>query len=338
MNKELFLKSLEGVKGQFEAMRGDSTLAFAVFSDLHTTSPDAEMTEELMVALKEICQQLSLDAVIDLGDNPAMLGRNHHITNEDLIIFFKNLFDKMKQAAGCPLLLINGNHDAVGTDFFKPELWNSVTKGIYDDSLATYAPQGSYYYVDFERANTRLVFLSLPHDSDLTGVHPAPLWSFGEKQLTWLKKEALNTEKTVLLFCHEPFYYAYHGSFGPNDTLFEVWDGEKVTKTPVINLCGWIDDLDEVVSIVEKSGRVAACFSGHTHQDSLWMPHEQHNVDINPLPCYQVVTRNPVETPWDKEDMEIGVAIDILVWDGTSRTIRMLRVGDGQHRDVPCLL
>ena len=338
MNKDLFLASLDAVKAKLDAIRTDSTLVFTVFSDLHTTGVEDDMTRQLLEALAAVSETLRPDAVIDLGDNLAMLGRNNHITNDQLTATLAGLFDATQQAVDCPLLLINGNHDAVGTDFFKPALWNGVVKGKYDDGLARYAEAGSYYYVDFDRVHTRLVFLSLPSDSDLEGEYPRPLWEFGQKQLTWMRVEALRTEYTVLLFCHEPLYYAYHGEFGPDDTLLEVWDGEKVTKTPVVNLCGWIDDLDEAVSILETSGRVAACFSGHTHKDSLWAPHQQQGEDVNPLSCYQVVTRNPVVPPWDREQPAIGVMLDVLVWDAAAKTIRMLRVGDGEDREVPCLL
>lgn len=338
MNKDLFLASLNDVKAALDGMRKDTSLVFTVFSDLHTRSVEDATTQQLLEALDAVGDVIKPDAVINLGDNLAMLGRNNHITNDQLVATLSNLFDAMKQAANCPLLLINGNHDAVGTDFFKPELWNGVVKGKYDDGLAHYGEEGSYFYVDFDRAGTRLVFLSLPSDSDLDGEYPRPLWEFGENQLEWLRTEALSTDHTVLLFCHEPLYYAYHGQFGPDDTPLEVWDGEKVTTTPIIQVCGWIGDRDKLVAAVEDSGRVAACFSGHTHADSLWAPHEQIGEDTNPLPCYQVVTRNPIVNPWDHEDLEVGVMLDILVWDAADKTIHMLRVGDGEDREVPCLL
>ena len=333
MNKELFQASLEAAKDKVAAIRKETSQVYVIYSDLHTDNVQAESAKQLLEALEAVCKGIRPDAVIDLGDNVSMLGRNHHITNEQLEIVLIDLFDGMKRAAGVPMLHINGNHDAVGTDFFKPDLWNRVVRGKYDDGLACGPADGGYCYVDAD-GDTRLVFLSLPSDSDLTGEYPRPLWEYGEKQLAWLRDEALNTDRTVLLFCHVPLYYQYHGAFGADDTPFRVWDGEKETVTPVIQLCGWIGDLDEAVTIIRDSGRVAACFSGHTHADSLWEPYERKEQDTNPLPCFQVVTRNPVsERPAADE---AGVALDILVWDSTDKTIRMVRVGDGEDRTVPC--
>ena len=167
-------KEIRSIKERLEKIRTDGSLVFALFSDMHTRCAEFEDTNILSSALHELCREVRPNAVINLGDNLAMLGREEHITNDRLKVTLTEIFDKLKGAVSLPLFLINGNHDAVGTDFFKPSLWNEVVKGKYDDSLASYSDNGSYYYVDYDEANTRLVFISLPSDSDLESEMPCP--------------------------------------------------------------------------------------------------------------------------------------------------------------------
>ena len=104
---------------KIEALRQLDSLVLGLFTDLHTPAPEHESVTVLTEALHALTGAVRCDAVIDLGDNPSMLGRNTHITNDDLAAYFDALLGKIHAAAACPLLNVHGNHDAVGTDFFK---------------------------------------------------------------------------------------------------------------------------------------------------------------------------------------------------------------------------
>ena len=315
------------IKTEVDKYRKENTLAFLLFSDLHTDGVDTIYTKKLLQALDLICSRIDPHGVINLGDNLAMLGRLEHISNARLSEVLTELFDSMYHTVNRPLFLINGNHDAVGTDFFKPTLFNKIVKGKYDCGLAHYHTEGSYYYVDYAQAHLRMVFLSVPYDSDLETVHPTPLWAFGSEQQEWLKKEALNTAFDVMLFCHVPFFYEYHGD---QTRLLEVWDGEKTAEAYISALCGWIDDVDKAVSIIKMKDNVIACFSGHTHEDSFWQPLETQGEDTNPLSCQQIVTTCAV--PRKCPENALGIAIDILVWDPDEQKVHIVRFGDGHDR------
>ena len=319
-------KEISSIKERLEKIRVDGSLVFALFSDLHTRHAEFEDTNIISSALHELCQEIRPDAVINLGDNLAMLGREEHITNDRLKVTLTEIFDKMKGAASLPLFLINGNHDAVGTDFFKPSLWNEVVKGKYDDSLASYSDKGSYYYVDYDEANTRLVFISLPSDSDLEGEMPCPDWKLGKEQIDWLDKTALNTGKDILLFTHVPMYYDY---LGDRSETLAVWNGEKPAFSYIRSLCGWIEDRDEAALAINRRGNVIACFSGHTHIDALWSPLENRGKHTNPLCCPQVITGRAI-----CEGDNPGIAIDLLVYNPTDKTCNMLRFGYGEDRKI----
>ena len=102
---------------KIESLRRADSLVFPLFTDLHTASTEHESVRTLTEVLHALTDAVRCDAVIDLGDNPAMLGRNTHITNDDLAAWFDTLLGKIHAAAGCPLLCVHGNHDAPGTDF-----------------------------------------------------------------------------------------------------------------------------------------------------------------------------------------------------------------------------
>ena len=87
-----------------------------------------------------------------------MLGRNIHISNSDLKVVMEEILGSIYEVINTPLLLTNGNHDAIGTDFFKSDFWNRVVKNKFGNRDAVYDVAGSYYYVDYDKADTRLVF------------------------------------------------------------------------------------------------------------------------------------------------------------------------------------
>lgn len=327
MMKKTYTEEIDRVTQSLRMFRNEHTRVFLLFSDLHTAGVDTETAQQLLTALEQLCKAVRPDGVIDLGDNLSMLGRERHITNEQLVTTLTQLFDRMSQVASCPLFLINGNHDAVGTDFFKPALFNRIVAGKYDSGRAQRSPNGSWFFVEDPEARLRMVFLSVPYESDVEAEHPRPLWEFGAEQLRWLEEEALATEYDVLLFTHVPFFYRYRGDM---TQMLAVWNGEKVAQAYISQLCGWIDDAPRAAEMLNASGKVRACFSGHTHTDSVWMPFEKRGEDVHPLSCPQIVTRKAVAFHPAPED--VGVSIDVLLWDYEQKQIRLIRFGDGADR------
>lgn len=319
---------------KINSLRADDSLVFPIFTDLHTKDSDHEYMNRLIPALKLITEKIEYDAVINLGDNFGMLGRNIHITNDELKARFERVFSAVYDAVKHPVININGNHDAPGTDFFKPDFWNDITKGKYGNTMAVYDDEGCYYYMDYEKANTRLVILSLPYDSDIESEMPTPLWGFGKKQLKWLKETALNTDNDVIILSHAPFYYKYTVDM---ESTLGVWTGSEAKVSYISALCGWIDDLDEAVEIIKEydnrpDTRLVACLSGHMHFDSFWLPYEEKNGEKNPLPCHQVVTTSTCFT--ENVELEIGISIDVAVWTPSKGELNMIRIGDGEDRKI----
>ncbi|MBR5868143.1 MAG: metallophosphoesterase [Clostridia bacterium] len=315
---------IERTAERVKALRQQDSLVLLTFSDLHArgrTDPSSVRLAEWMGALTDA---IPTHGVVDLGDNMGMLGRETHVTDPDLHRIMTDMFVAFRDAARCPFFPINGNHDAPGTDFFKPDFWNSLVRDELN-ALGAATTHGSWYYADL-REDIRLVFLSAPWQSDRESEIPTPCWEFGEEQLAWLRDVALDTEKYVLLFCHVPMYDRYTGDM---ESMLDVWTGSRAAKAYISTLCGWIDDAPEAVAILEdfakaNPGKLVGEFSGHTHADSLWAPGETKGTVQNPLPCYQSVIRSFC--------LQGTAAMDILVVTPSLRRVDMIRVGDGEDR------
>ena len=331
---EKIRKSIADTTAKINKLRCEDTLVFPIITDLHTDDSEGEYMQILIPALEIIGESFQYDALINLGDNFKMLGRNIHISNEELKARFERVFTAIYNAAQHPVINLNGNHDAPGTDFFKPDFWNDITKGKYGNTMAVYGDEGCYYYIDYGKANTRLVMLSLPYDSDVESEMPEPLWAFGEKQLVWLKETALDTNKDVIILSHVPFYYKF---MGDKEATLDVWTGTCPKVSYISALCGWIDDIDKAIEIIDEYNnrpdtRLVACLSGHMHTDSLWLPYEENNGRKNPLPCKQVVTTATCFT--EGVELEYGISIDVAVWTPSKGELNMLRIGDGDDRSI----
>lgn len=335
--KQTMIEEAEFAKIKIEKLKKKDSVIFPLFTDLHTDDCNHEYTKKLIYMLKCVTEKIEYDAVIDLGDNFRMLGREIQIKNDELEKRFEDVFKAIYETVQHPIINVNGNHDGVGTDFFKPDFWNNIVKNKYGNTLAVYDDFGSYYYIDYEKADTRLVVLSLPSDSDVKSNMPAPAWEFGKQQLKWLKNTALNTEKYVIILCHVPLYYKYTGD---KESTLAVWDGECEKQSYISELCGEIKDIDEAAEILnsfnkETKGRLVTAISGHTHKDSTWHPMEQKDEFKNPLSCCQFVTMASCSS-YGIERIK-GASMDILVWTPSEGELNLIRVGDGQDRNVSFL-
>ncbi len=330
-------KQINSIKKRVEALRKSDTFVFPIFTDLHYEGEGTERLDKLCLALELITREIKCDMVVNLGDNVGMLGRNHHILNDDLKVLMTDMLDRIYDSINCPMLCANGNHDAIGTDFFDAHFWNGVVKGKYGNTNALYG-DGAYYYVDYAHINTRFVVLSVPYGSDLNAEHPTPLWAFGDKQLKWLNDIALDVKGNVIILMHVPFYYEDRDYTG---RMLEVWNGKSAATSYRTDLCGRIEDLDKAVDIInEYNGKpdtnLVACFSGHTHADSIRTPYEEFELKqgsyTNPLPCHQIVTTGAFVP--DKTHTEYGVSVDIALWTPSENKIDIVRVGDGNDRSI----
>ena len=351
----VFATEASRVCKRIDAVRRKDSLVFPIFTDPHTHTLTEDGMENLFAALASLANTIKPDGVIALGDNLAMLGRECHATNDEIAGLLRGIFDRCAAMFACPVYPVNGNHDGIGTDFFKPDFWYAVSRA-YDQNTAVREGESAYYYVDF--SGVRMVCLSLPSDSELAAEHPTPAWEYGDAQLRWLAHTALACDCPVLLVMHVPFYYEYLGDPVP---MLGTWNGTHATESTIAALCGWIADRDVAKEIfaafqnhtvydnaavgihMAPSGAHAcliAALSGHMHNDSFWLPGEKRNTgDVesggtNALPCAQFVTAssNPAVNPDLRGHETVPATLDIAVVTPCERTITLVRYGDGEDR------
>ena len=337
-----------------EVRRADS-LVFPLFTDPHTHTLSENGIESLFAAFASIADSIEPDGVIALGDNPAMLGRERHASNDEIAAVIRGILARCAATFACPVYPVNGNHDGVGTDFFKPELWYAISRG-FDRNTAVREGESAYYYVDFP--GVRMVCLSLPSDSALAAAHPSPIWAYGTAQLRWLAHVALDCDCPVLLVMHVPFFYEYRGE---RVSMLGTWNGTRATESTIAALCGWIADRDTAAGIftafrnhtayddaaagihMAPSGKHAcliAALSGHMHSDSFWLPGEERitgdadSGGTNTLPCAQFVTAasDPALNPELRGHATVPATLDIAVVTPSAREITLVRYGDGPDR------
>ncbi len=323
-----------------------SNLKLAIFTDPHLNTPQDESYQKLLTQLHQTCTDEQVDAVVALGDNLNMLGRMHHASNELIESYLHDIMDAAAKTTGLPVFAINGNHDGIGTDFFDLPLWNRAIGNQFAAGLDIHEGDSAYYYVDYPDKLLRLVFLSMPYGSDVTAEYPTPLWAFGEKQLRWLASTALAVPDgyDVLLIHHVPVYYEYQRN--PDEQKLHVFNGTTGAESYISALCGWIEDRETLVSILnafhEKKvctipglelavdytgvGCLLASLSGHMHTDGLLLPGEMWKNLPNPLPCPQIVTARSITNG------TAGYAIDVVTVSNDGLAIQ--RVGDGEDRAV----
>ncbi len=309
----------------------------AILTDMHLTDAENASFAALLEVLKLADSTLGLDAVIDLGDNLGMLGRNFHSSNAEIIEILDKIHAKLAANSSAPILSINGNHDAVGTDFFKLELWNAAVGDKFNAGIARHAetPEGksAYYYVDFDAYKLRAISLSTPWSSDLEAEMPTPLWEIGAAQLDWLESTALAipAEWRVAIFMHVPANSVYEGDM---EKTLDVWTGTRAAKSRIADLCGWLEDRPRFEAILtafaaKNPGSLTAAISGHNHVDQLFLPGDGEGSELNRLPCPQInlpAAFNP------RLGSEYKFAFDILTLSGGR--LELTRLGNGSDRDV----
>ena len=333
---EMLRENIRAACARANVLRAKDSLIFPVFSDLHTDGVTHVHAQILIEMLRVIDRELACDLCVNLGDNFSMLGRSRHITDKQLQQVGEELFSAIAQSIRSPMLYVNGNHDAHGTDFYTPDFWNALVKGRFGNVGTGYDEVGSYCYFDHEKSKTRLIVLSCPCDSHLDGDDPAPVWALGQKQIDWLRVEALHTPYTVLLLMHVPPFYRYCGDM---EERLAVFTGTHEATATIANLSGWIEDRDALASVLKdfiaSGGRLIACLSGHTHTDSLWLPFEKRDGECNALPCPQCVIGG-VCVPGRTHET-YGASLDIALWTPSEQRLSLIRIGDGEDRVIPIL-
>lgn len=161
-----------------------------------------------------------------------------------------------------PVHCVLGNHDdAIG---------DAVDNGR-DNTICAFTPEylhklcmknnptdKNYYYIDFEDVGYRFVFLDVndkPYHKLPNGQYPFG-WrmEFSNEQASWLEKEALDTDKNVVVVCHSPIHNS--GIIGSGDAPTYIRSYDDALNAP------------RVYHAIKNAPNVVCILAGHVHFDN----------------------------------------------------------------------
>ncbi len=163
-----------------------------------------------------------------------------------------------------PVHCVVGNHDDMTgcrTDRKKDNTEVAFPPDEMHKLCMKYNPTSeNYYYIDFEEQNYRFVFLNTsdkPYHKLPNGQYPYG-WRLevSEEQAVWFEKDALATDKNIVIFSHSPVHNeGLVGTGGDNEACMKPYD--DLLNGPRI----YYD--------IKKSPNVVAMIAGHVHFDNL---------------------------------------------------------------------
>nr|MBQ4318371.1 metallophosphoesterase [Clostridia bacterium] len=162
-----------------------------------------------------------------------------------------------------PLHCVIGNHDdALGVSTSRGldnTKYAILPHELHSLCMKNNPTDENYYYVDFDDAGIRFVFLNTsdkPYHKDDGGQYPFG-WRLevSDKQVKWFEDEALATDKSIFIVSHSPIH---------NDGIFGTEGGPEYIKP--------YDDLlngPRLYYDIKKSPNVVAMLAGHVHFDNI---------------------------------------------------------------------
>lgn len=207
------------------------------------------------------------------------------------------------------------------------QYFNTYVHKIYDKqaehvSSPYYDSQYSYFCVDYETQNIRLIILNSADNLNSDSNNPN---GFSQKQINWLKDTLTDTSKNVVFFSHAPVIKEANWSG-------DLYNGDIYNGDLIEN---------EIKTFITNGGKVLAFFHGHTHMDNIgYSTDKTLNFPFisiaSSLPESPTMTDLPtIGNPktWDRKYGTYSeYCFDVVVMNKTS--IKMYRFGAGEDRSV----
>ena len=221
--------------------------AFAIQTDTHVDLDNSSgknwSDEDVGHNVRIFAEKTNLDFFANLGD---MIEGYPRDNTEDMKCDMKELVRRYTEGAKCPVLTAIGNHDNNhmwaekndGEEISYGELLENIIHPIKNTSdKFVFNSDVAYYYIDFDKV--RIIVLNSQDMDDTTSE-----FIVRDKQIEWFEKEALNTNKAVMIMCHTPIL-------------------DELSHNKVIN----IEKILNALYDFKKSGRtVIGGFYGHNHE------------------------------------------------------------------------
>jgi alkaline phosphatase len=220
------------------------SLKFGLVTDSHYADREPAGTRYFRQALPkmeefiEVMNRKSVDFIIHLGD---FKDQDEDKRGEDTLKYLTQLESVFQKFNG-PTYHCIGNHDV-----------DSITKSQFLEHVNnTGIPKDKSYY-SFDIKGFHFIVLDANYTKDgkdhffLEGAN----WqdtNLPEEERDWLRRDLSETSFPTIVFCHHPLFVYDHSVY--RDYKFHVNDHENIQN------------------ILSESGKVAAVFQGHVHEES----------------------------------------------------------------------
>lgn len=272
-----------------------NSICFGIQTDSHYYTG---LNDNVGKNLSELSQLVPFDFIANLGDIIQGYNTTRFDTHDYMRKSMTDIVSKYINGTTCPVLFALGNHDSnfmyankTSTDEFGfDELFGRLIKPVYNTAPNVSMTNGKhYYYLDVLSA--RIIVLNT-----CDGATPH---SFGvsSAQIDWFKKEALNTDKPIIVLSHMPLISSFENA----------------------NYTASYAQIQNALIAHKNNGKtVIACICGHIHTQ------ESHTSDgILHIGC--------------TENYRNENTAEIFLVDVSKKTIKTFGFGDAKDREFTFL-
>lgn len=287
-----------------------NTINIAIITDMHhDLTYKVDPINDLGGVLSRLFSSGKITALWNLGD----LINGHNSTKDQAEKLLLDVVN-MEKAVTADYHNIEGNHDnniqstwegsggLPETEILSNDELNMILENTGTDQVEYHSIlRATDYYVDFD--TLRIVCIT------------AEYTTFQPETAEWLRTEALETDKEVLVLAHCPT----RPEWGFRN---DIENGDLIEE--------------ELKKFIDSGGTVVAYIHGHDHGDMISDAGDWKEVAIG-CSRFHVPSSNgtPGMTFWErKEEDESKLLFDIVCIDQKERTIRFIRFGTGEDRAV----
>jgi len=337
--KKYFISETDRIASSIKNLcQGKDCFVLAQLTDIHEKSgveSFSNRTKQTFTNVFELCNKVSLDGVIFLGDALWPDDEKTYSNLEHVNKYYDSVISNLLSIHDKSYFML-GNHDG--------------QYGSIPNSMATYESQFAkmdpyiereagmpWYYFDNDRSKVRCIILSVPDP-----VNKNSVWEYSEEQLKWLSETALNTKDgwNVLIFSHtHPYNVAGNSPLKNHASIAGILNAYNSHSS-------YSDNLISVDYSRYSSTTIAAMFVGHAHEDNIINKGDKY-FKMYDLTFPTIVTDKCMTYGNDKTiNISGGITQerrtntvtqelwDVIVFNPSNKEIHMVRFGAGEDRKI----
>lgn len=318
---DVFTSEVLACRAALEEKCQSKALVFAVVTDSHVAETTQDRWNRTADNIRRVNKEYPLDGVIHLGDMV-----NGNLPRAESLSLIREIRNSLLKV-GTSVMMLTGNHDT--NTFYGENMDDPITEaemysvwGRLNEKEVQRPANKLYWYQDF--GEVRLVYL-LSSLGDGTHGGKGDNWGYPLEEISWVRDEALRTDKQMLFFSHM--------------AMTSGWVGSKALSLPQNG-----DALKSVISdFISNGGTVIGLIHGHTHYDYIGDNGMFHEISVG---C-NMITSNTADQAADPEVAPTGAIVpgrvngtpsqdlwELVVILPDARKVELIRFGAGPDRSI----